>query len=278
MKKQTFLKAIHLVLLLFLSTYLLADNIKILTWNIRDLGRSKDDTEIYNIAKIVRDYDIVAIQEVVAKDPAGVQAVARIADELNRMGNKWDYRVSDPTRSPSSHISERYAFIWKTSKVTLLGRPFLDEALAAYCFREPYIAKFKPKKGNTSFYVVNYHSRKHNDHPEQEIVYFEQYPERLETNNVFIVGDFNLNEQHKVWQPLYQKGFAASLHNSPTTLKMKCANGKYLNHPIDNIFYHKATTQVINAGKIDFVQNCSTVKAARYISDHLPVFLEVEMN
>jgi len=46
-------------------------NLKIVTWNIRDLGRSKD-------------YDLVAIQEVVAKDPAGAQAVAKMKFSMNQ--------------------------------------------------------------------------------------------------------------------------------------------------------------------------------------------------
>ncbi len=52
----------------------------------------------------------------------GAQAVARLADELNRKGTKWDYVISDPTSS-SAYKTERYAFIWKTSKVTI---PFGD--------------------------------------------------------------------------------------------------------------------------------------------------------
>jgi hypothetical protein len=56
------------------------------------------------------DYDIIAVQEVVAG--YGVQAVARLSDELNRTGSKWDYIISDPTSS-SPYKTERYAFIWK---------------------------------------------------------------------------------------------------------------------------------------------------------------------
>jgi hypothetical protein len=44
----------------------------------------------------VRDYDIIAIQEVVA-GYGGAQAVAKLADELNRKGSKWNYIISDPT-------------------------------------------------------------------------------------------------------------------------------------------------------------------------------------
>ena len=47
--------------------------LKILTWNIQDLGKTKNIQEINDIVKIINPYDIIAIQEVVAKDPKGAQ-------------------------------------------------------------------------------------------------------------------------------------------------------------------------------------------------------------
>jgi deoxyribonuclease-1-like protein len=248
--------------------------IKLLTWNIRDLGRTKDAEEIHQIANILRDFDIVAIQEVVAKDPAGAQAVAKIADELNRMGSKWDYSISNPTKSPSTNISERYAFLWKTSKVKIINKPYLDKELEDLCFREPYIARFKLKKGEETFYVINYHSRKHYDKPEEEIIHFKDYLDRLDSKRIFIAGDFNLNEKHEVWNPLYNLGFKPSLRNTPTTLKTKCKNNNYLNHSIDNIYYNSSHIQQIQSGTVDFVEECDNLSNARSLSDHLPVFLE----
>src|SRR5690554_2205222 len=99
------------------------------TWNIQHLGQSKTDEDRVFMAEVLRDFDIVAIQEVVAKHPAGAQKVAQLADELNRKGAKWDYRISNPTNSPSGYISERYAFLWKTSKMDLVGRAYLDKDL-----------------------------------------------------------------------------------------------------------------------------------------------------
>jgi deoxyribonuclease-1-like protein len=251
-----------------------SSNLTIATWNIRDLGRTKDAEEIHQIANILRDFDIVAIQEVVAKDPAGAQAVAKIADELNRMGSKWDYSISNPTKSPSANISERYAFLWKTSKVKIINKPYLDKELEDLCFREPYIAKFKLKKAEETFYVINYHSRKHYDKPEEEIVHFKDYLDRLDSKRIFIAGDFNLNEKHEVWNPLYNLGFKPSLRNTPTTLKTKCKSNNYLNHSIDNIYYNSSHIQQIQSGTIDFVEDCDNLSNARSLSDHLPVFIE----
>ena len=246
---------------------------RLASWNIRDLGRTKNSEEIYTIANTLRDFDIVAIQEVVAKDPAGAQAVAKIADELTRMGAKWDYKISDPTQSPSVYMSERYAFLWKTAKVSLANIPFLDKELQDICYREPYIAAFKAKTDSKPFYIVNFHSRKYYDKPELEIVHFINYEERLESRNIIIAGDFNLSETYNVWEPFYDRGFKSALKNEATTLKTKCKNGVYTNHAIDN-FYFSSAIEMQKSGSIDFVKNCDDLQSARLISDHLPIFLE----
>ncbi|MEO8934784.1 MAG: endonuclease/exonuclease/phosphatase family protein [Xanthomarina sp.] len=254
-----------------------SENVKLASWNIRHLGRTKTPEDIYEIAHILRDFDLIAIQEVVAKDPAGAQAVAKIADELNRMGAKWDYQVSDPTKSPSVYISERYAFLWKTSQVNIIHRAYLDKDLENLCYREPFIGKFKGKGKSDPFYVINYHSRKFNDKPYEEIIHFLDFPERLDSNRVLIAGDFNLNEKHEVWKPFYKKGFKSALQNQRTTLKTACKDGNYLSHPIDNIYF-TPEIEKIQAQAIDFIKTCENLERARELSDHLPVFMEFKIN
>lgn len=260
-------------------TLLFSQTFSVLSWNIQNLGRSKDDTEIQVIVDILKSYDLVAIQEVVAKDPAGAQKVAQLADELNRKGAKWEYRVSPPTQSPSSYISERYAILWKPSKLELLGSPFLDKELGEKIHREPFLAKFRIKKGrkNTFFYIVNFHARRFNLKPQQEIQYFQDYLDRLGARNFIIAGDFNLNERHKVWRKLYRQGFSPAVERTPTTLKRKCKGKNYLNYPIDNIYYPSYLMRKRKAGSIDFVGECANLETARGVSDHLPIFAQFEI-
>src|SRR5688572_27859862 len=54
-------------------------NFKLVSWNIQDLGQSKSNEEIAFMADVLKDFDMVAIQEVVAKHPAGAQKVAELA-------------------------------------------------------------------------------------------------------------------------------------------------------------------------------------------------------
>lgn len=100
-------KILFLVLLISGGLYA---QVKLVSWNLENLGSSKSESEITFIVSTLKDYDIVAIQEVVAGD-GGAQAVAKLADELNRTRAKWDYVVSNPT-SGSSYKTERYAYFW----------------------------------------------------------------------------------------------------------------------------------------------------------------------
>jgi endonuclease/exonuclease/phosphatase family metal-dependent hydrolase len=282
MKKYKILFTLMLYFFVVFTSYgfqkkksLNVSDLKIATWNIQDLGKTKDNLEIDFIAKILKNFDLVALQEVVAKDPAGAKAVNRIADALNRLGSKWDYSISNATNSSSSYASERYAYLWKTSKIKLKSKAFLDKELATKIERESFIALFELKKNKTTFYAVNIHARTYDKHPEMEISNFKKYPERLLTNKIIILGDFNLNEKHTVWNPLYKMGFVSTISDQPSTLKRNCKNGNYLNYPIDNIYYPKKHFEKHKGYVLDFVNNCENLKFSRTISDHLPVVAEL---
>ena len=126
--------------LFFLIATFTFSQTKLLSWNIENFGKSKSEETINYIANTLREYDIIALQEVVA-GYGGAQAVAKLADELNRKGAKWDYVISDPTSS-SAYKTERYAFVWKTSKVKKIGRAWLEKKYHLEIDREPYFCTF----------------------------------------------------------------------------------------------------------------------------------------
>lgn len=245
-----------------------------MSWNIKDFGASRDNGEIKQIASQVRDADILIIQEVVGKHPGGVQAIGRLVDELDRMGTNWDYIYSDPTNSPSSYISERYAYLWKTNKVKLKGGSKLISSLSQVIHREPFYAVFDFKGIPIS--VLNFHSRKHNDNPDIELSAIAKLLEANEKSNWILAGDFNMSEDHKVFEEIYHLGFSPALRNQPTTLKMKCKNGNYLNHSIDNIYHNLGDFSLVKSGVLDFVEDCSSLPDIRNsLSDHLPVVMSI---
>lgn len=249
-----------------------SDEISLISWNIKDFGKSKNSEELNRIAEIVRDTDILAIQEVVA-GYGGAQAVAKLADILNRKGSKWDYVISDPTNSPK-YVSERYAFIWKTHRIKIKNRGWLISALENSIDREPFLLNFyldgKP------FTVVNFHSRPYNKDPESEIRTLSTYVIDFLETPLIIAGDFNVDEKMPVFNTLKKSGYQTAITNQKTTLKWSCERTNYLNYPIDNIFHSKDIHKV--EGKIiDFVRFCEELEKARKLSDHLPVFLRFKL-
>lgn len=247
---------------------------KLLSWNLENFGKSKSEETINYIANSLRDYDLIAIQEVVA-GYGGAHAVARLADELNRKGAKWDYVISDPTSS-SAYKTERYAFIWKTSKLKKIGRAWLEKKYHLEIDREPYFCTFQYE--NKQFTVVNFHAITKNRQPETEIKYFKFLPAEYPTLNLIFAGDFNCPQSHSVFNPLKKMGYQSILVNQKTSLKKECKNGKCLASEFDNIYYNDCKINSLNSGIISFYKNFNSLQEARAISDHIPIWLEFSLN
>jgi len=243
--------------------------ISIISWNIQDFGKEKDANEITKIANTLQEYDIIAIQEVVAGF-GGAQAVARLSEELNRKGDKWSYVVSNPTNSPK-YLVERYAFIWKSKHIKIKNRGNLLSSLASVIDREPFAIDFYFNK--KKFKIINYHARYFKKRPEDEIKPLLEYIEKIKIP-VLLAADFNKKTNDSIFDSFKEKGFTEALKNKRTTLKKKCKNNNYLNYAIDNIFYSKHFTK-IEASPIDFIKKCNNLTNARMLSDHLPVYLRV---
>ncbi|RXG18373.1 endonuclease/exonuclease/phosphatase family metal-dependent hydrolase [Leeuwenhoekiella aestuarii] len=262
-----------LLLLYSLASFAQQQELTLVSWNIRDFGKTKNSKELEQIAEIVREADIVAIQEVVA-GYGGAQAVARLTDILNRKGSKWDYVISNPTNS-SKYVTERYAFIWRTTNIKIKNRGTLIAALDSEVEREPFTINFYLDQKVLK--VINFHSRPHNKNPETEISAISHHIVNAIKGPVLLAGDFNVMEQDPVFDVLKSKGFTPVLVDQKTTLKRECIGLNYLNYAIDNIFYSKEII-FLESGVLDFVLTCDQLDQARNLSDHLPVFAKFSLN
>jgi endonuclease/exonuclease/phosphatase family metal-dependent hydrolase len=242
----------------------------LVSWNIENFGKSKSDSEINFIANTLKSYDIVAIQEVVA-GPGGAQAVARLADELNRKGSKWDYVISDPTSS-SANKTERYAFIWKTAKIKKIGKAWLEKKYHLEIEREPYYCTFEYDK--KQFTVASFHAITKSKQPETEIKYFKLLPAEYPKLNLVFLGDFNCPQSHTVFNPLRKMGFESAFVNQKTSLKKKCDGSNCLASEFDNIWFNKSRIKKIASEVLPFYKSFQTLKEARTISDHIPITME----
>ncbi len=247
--------------------------VKVISWNIENLGKSKSTETIDFIAQTTRGYDIIAIQEVVA-GYGGAQTVAKLADALNRKGYKWDYSISNPTSS-SAYKTERYAFLWKTSKVKLVGTPWLEKKYHLEIDREPYYATFAFEK--KQFTLVNFHAITKSKQPETEIKYFKFLPNLYPTLNLVFLGDFNCPQSHSVFTPLKKLGYKPALQNQKTSLKRKCQKNNCLASEFDNIFYNSNRISFLNTGVVHFYNKFNTLEEARKVSDHIPVWMSFKV-
>lgn len=262
-------KIITLVALLIISFSF--SQVKLLSWNVENLGKSKSETNITFIANTLKDYDIIALQEVVAGD-GGAQSVAKLADELNRKGSKWDYIISDPTSS-SAYKTERYAFLWKTSKIKKIGEAWLEKKYNLEIDREPFYCTFQ--YSNKQFTLANFHAITKSKQPETEIKYFKFLPAQYPNLNLLFVGDFNCPQSHTVFNPLKKMGYNCAFINQKTSLKKECIENVCLASEFDNIWFNSAKISVANSKVIHFYNMFQTLKEAREISDHIPLTTEI---
>lgn len=256
-----------LLLLLCLSSHA---QTKLVSWNLQNFGKSKSDSIVQFIAKTIKDADIIALQEIVSNS-GGSQAVAKLVTELNRNGAKWDYVVSNPTTGIGS---ERYAFIWKTNKIKIKGKAFLDKHFADQIVREPYIATFSD--GKKEFTLISFHAVPKKKQPEAEIKYLKLFPDLYNLPNMIFLGDFNCPESNSVFIPLKKMGWKPALVNQRTTLKMECVGMQCLASEYDNLFVPKSIS--FKSGVVNFYTQFPSPKAARKISDHLPVYMTFVVN
>lgn len=248
--------------------------IMICSWNLKDFGKSKTDQSIEFIANTIKSMDVLAIQEVVAGN-GGSQAVARLADALNRKGTKWDYTISDPTSSKESG-TERYAFIWKPGRVKKVGDAWLESHYSEQIDREPYMATFQVN--NKFFTMASFHAIPKAKQPETEIKYLQYVPGEYPGKNLIFGGDFNCPESNSVFNSLKKISYLPVFIKQKTSLRSKCINDDCLASEYDNIFCNRSKIRVINSGVTHFYKSFPTLKEAIKISDHLPVYMKFSVN
>ncbi|SHG81176.1 endonuclease/exonuclease/phosphatase family protein [Flavobacterium defluvii] len=247
---------------------------KIISWNLKNFGKSKSQPTLNFIANTVKDYDIIAIQEVVA-GYGGAQTIAKLANLLNEKGAKWDYSISDPT-SGNSYKRERYAFIWKTNRVNLKGNAWLEKKYHLEIDREPYFGTFEADR--KTFTLVNFHAITKSKQPETEIKYFKFLPQEYPNLNLVFLGDFNCPQSHTVFNPLKKMAFVPIFQKQKTTLKKECIENNCLASEFDNVFYNSNKIKSINSGVILFYKKFDSLEEARKVSDHIPIWTEFSLN
>lgn len=258
-----------LFLLLGISSYAQdTEYLKFVSWNIQNIGKSKSDSTLYYIANKLKNYDIVAVQEVSTSE-FGAQAIAKLDDQLDRTGSSWDYSISAST---SGDGSERYAYLYKKSRVTLESTG-LEKSLDTLINREPFRGVFLFNK--KQYYIFTLHLVPTNKNPELEVEKLSIIPKNYKNKNIIICGDFNLSSSDKSYNGL-RSTMVDVLKKTKTSLKMKPdQNGEVLNAEYDNFWVSNNT--IHKEGQVLlFYKDFKTLSLARKVSDHCPIFLKIK--
>lgn len=253
-----------------------ADRLLIASFNIQVLGKSKmAKPEVVNVlVDVIRQFDIVAIQEVRAKEddiiPALVQAV-------NSNGSRYGFLIGP--RLGRTVSTEQYAFVFDTnriehepSSVGTISDP------ADLMHREPFVARFRARTNSPdhafTFWLVNTHTDP--DEVPQEVaaladVFQVMQRARAEEDDVILLGDLNASET--------QMGRLGQIPGITWTVSGAMTNTRQ-NKAYDNILFHRQMTGEFTGrwGVFDLQSAFGlSESAALEVSDHLPIWAEFNL-
>jgi endonuclease/exonuclease/phosphatase family metal-dependent hydrolase len=129
--------------------------ITIASFNIQILGEKKvgkvDVME--TVAKIIRRYDLVAIQEVRSTHD---DILKKLLGYVNMEGQRYDYIIS--SRLGRTTSKEQYAFIYNTATIKPIANSnYVVKDTDDVFEREPFVSSFK--SGNFDFTLVDIHTK-----------------------------------------------------------------------------------------------------------------------
>jgi deoxyribonuclease-1-like protein len=250
-------------------------SIRIATFNIQVFGEQKlsDIEAMQTIVAIIRNFDIVAIQEVrsLAQD-----ILPHLIEMLNADGHRYDYALGP--RLGRSNSKEQYAFVFDTATIEMdRYQLYTVDDPDDLLHREPLVGWFRargptPEQAFT-FSLVTAHTDP--DETDQELdvlddVFFKVRDDaRRAEDDVIMLGDFNAKAS-KLRQLGQIKGLVKVVSGETPTNTLH--NAQY-----DNILFQEtATTEFTGrSGVLDFMRQYNlSLTAAQRVSDHLPVWAE----
>ncbi len=211
---------IVLFILLIFPLQLFADTISIATFNIRIFSNnSRDDSELYQICNLLKEFDFIAIQEV--RDTKILDRTVSLLK--NQFNLKYKYLASSKI---GRKVKEIYAFLYRTDKVEYLEESYVVSDEKDLFIREPFFAKFKA--GNFDFYVISIHIIWGDNITERRAealllddVYLSVQNIDAE-NDILLMGDFNLGPDDKGFLELLEISDMIVVNGKiPTSIKDK---------------------------------------------------------
>lgn len=249
--------------------------IRIATFNLGVYGQAKmgDPAAMETLARIIRNFDIVAVQEIRSRDQGAMPA---LVDHINRLGHQYDFVIGP--RLGRTDQKEQLGFLFDTRTVTVdrnqLYTLYDPDDLV---HREPFVAMFRalaaPPQRAFTFTLVNVHTDP--DLIDQENRLLMQIVQEVRRDgrnedDIIMLGDFNDSASDLTRLLMSPPDIMWALPNdTPTNTR---GDAQY-----DNIFFSRQFTDEFTgrSGLFDLIRqfNLTTEQALR-VSDHMPVWAE----
>jgi endonuclease/exonuclease/phosphatase family metal-dependent hydrolase len=249
------------------------DTIRVASFNIQAFGEAKldkpDVTQV--LAKIIREFDVTAIQEVRAKSQ---DVLPRLLNLVNADGAHYDFVIGPRLGRTSS--KEQYAFIYDAASIECdRGNVYTVDDPDDLLHREPFVAGFRvrgpPASEAFTFTLVDIHTDPDETASELNVlddVFRAVRDDGRGEDDIIVAGDLNADDHHL--GELGQIGYLARAISGVATN----TRGTKL---YDNILFDtRATTEYTGrSGVVDLMRQYNlSLQQALAVSDHLPIWAE----
>ena len=247
------------------------DTIAVGSFNIQVLGESKlqKPKVMQVLAQIVRRFDVIAIQELRAKEQ---DIIPRFLDLINGDGSRYDFIIGPRLGRTAS--KEQYVYLYDTSRIEVLpGSVYTADDPQDFLHREPLVATFRVRSARTAnpftFTLINIHTDP--DEVQWEVdalddVFVRVQRDRIREDDVIMLGDFNASE-YRLGQLGQLPGMAWAIAGQSTNTK---GTESY-----DNILFDQRSTVEFTgrAGVVNVREEYGlSMEEALDVSDHLPIW------
>lgn len=250
-----------------------ADSIRIASFNIQVFGESKlENSRVMDVlVQVVRQFDVVAIQEIRAKSQ---DILPRFVEQINAGGRHYDFVIGPRLGRTTS--KEQYAFVYDTQTIDIDQSSLYtvddpDDRL----HREPLTAGFRARGAEASqaftFTLVNIHTDP--DEVATEVnaladVFRAVRGDGRDEDDIILLGDLNADDK--------QLGDLARIPYLAVAISGQPTNTR-LTSQFDNLLFDaRATAEFTGrSGVLNLMKEFNlTLEEALAVSDHMPVWAE----
>jgi len=247
------------------------DSICIASFNIQVFGTLKlSKPEVMDIlVKVVRRFDIVAVQEIRSKDDSIIPTFVQM---INADGSQYAHVIGP--RLGRSVSTEQYVFLYNRRTVELDPRSVLTLSDPEdHLHREPLIAHFNVRGTDRaqpfSFWLMNIHTDPDEAKDEVNALadgFVSVQQKGWGEDDVIVLGDLNVDEHH-----LGRLGSLPGMHHVIAGVPTNTRG----NRTYDNMLFDSRTTTEFmgEAGVLNLMQEYRlTEQQALKVSDHMPIW------